>query len=248
MRAEFESEHCGKVSLHHTFALFDPLKRRQADPGRARTMMARAPVPEICHSLLASNHDPRKPLEAWLRLAAVGAAANGAGCAGAHSGSLSNNRVAPVNIDLHVDWRCMPGSGLSPRSARSRRIGRSRVWPPRVSRAVVVSSTTSGSGHGGAALPPEVKHFAEYGLIFCQRPKRRVGVPVLGDEIESRAIVRTPCSVAHSALSRLLVRLLLGIALGEPAKRHRPISELGLGGQEAPPDVHDPAVGAYAPH
>ena len=123
MRAEFESEHCCKVSLHHTFALFDPLKRRQADPGRARTMMARAPVPEICHSLLASNHDARKPLEAWLRLAAVGAAANGAGCAGAHSGSLSNNRVAPVNIDLHVDWRCMPGSGLSPRSAQAAALG-----------------------------------------------------------------------------------------------------------------------------
>jgi hypothetical protein len=44
-------------------------------------MMARAPVLEICNSLLASDHNPRKPLEAWLRLAAVGAAANGAGCA-----------------------------------------------------------------------------------------------------------------------------------------------------------------------
>jgi hypothetical protein len=103
MRAEFESEHCGKVSLHHTFALFDPLKRRQADPGRARTMMARAPVPEICHSLLASNHDPRKPLEAWLRLAAVGAAANGAGCAGAHSGSLSN-RMLKIEFTERFSW------------------------------------------------------------------------------------------------------------------------------------------------
>jgi hypothetical protein len=37
--------------------------------------MARAPVLEICHSLLASDHDPRKPLEASLRLAAVGAVA-----------------------------------------------------------------------------------------------------------------------------------------------------------------------------
>jgi hypothetical protein len=28
-------EHFGKVSFHHAFALFDPLKRRQADPGGA---------------------------------------------------------------------------------------------------------------------------------------------------------------------------------------------------------------------
>ena len=36
------------------------------------------------------------------------------------------------------------------------------------------------------------------------RYARRVGVPVLGDEIESRAIVSdAPCSVAHSPLSRL---------------------------------------------
>jgi hypothetical protein len=28
-------EHFGKVSFHHAFALFDPLKRRQADPGSA---------------------------------------------------------------------------------------------------------------------------------------------------------------------------------------------------------------------
>jgi hypothetical protein len=40
-------EHCGKVSFHHAFALFDPLKRRQADLGGASKLTlapARAPL------------------------------------------------------------------------------------------------------------------------------------------------------------------------------------------------------------
>jgi hypothetical protein len=40
-------EHFGKVSFHHAFALFDPLKRRQADLGGASKLTlapARAPL------------------------------------------------------------------------------------------------------------------------------------------------------------------------------------------------------------
>jgi hypothetical protein len=128
----------------------------------ARTMMARAPVLEICNSLLASDHDPRKPLEALLRLAAVGAAASSAGGARRTSGPLSS-RVVPVNINLHVDWRCMPGSGSSPRSARSRPLGvrgRGLTGFARDRRFV------AGSGDGGAALPTRIKHLAEWPHIL----------------------------------------------------------------------------------
>jgi hypothetical protein len=42
-------EHFGKVSFHHAFALFDPLKRRQADPGGASKLtLAPAQEPPRC--------------------------------------------------------------------------------------------------------------------------------------------------------------------------------------------------------
>ena len=50
-------EHCGKASFHHAFALLDPLKRRQADPGGASKLtLAPAQEPPRCPYLRRVSH------------------------------------------------------------------------------------------------------------------------------------------------------------------------------------------------